>query len=716
MSKEILCTLGPSSLNDSVISRLEELGVSLFRLNLSHTKISDLARIVEYVHSRTTVPLCLDTEGAQIRTGTLIDGKVWLRENSTVCICRQLVPGDANRINLYPNYILEDCRLGDFISLDSAVLAQVIETDPDQLVIRILHGGEVGSNKAVTVHRDIPMPPLTEKDQKAMAIARTMGIRHLALSFANRASDVDAIRGSFGKDAFVFSKIECRNALTNLAEIASKSDALLIDRGDLSRDVPIEQIPAVQKHIIARAKETGRKVYVATNLMESMVTSAAPTRAEVNDVYNTLADGADGLVLAAESAIGKYPIGCASMVVKIIREFENGSQKTQSYSRTPAISLLVDPHGGTLVDREAKAEISGLDELRSLTLRHIDLMDCRQIASGGYSPLTGFMGREELESVLNNHRLPSGLPWPMPIVLQVEKESVAGLGGGELVALKSQSGKIHAVLDIGEVYSFDLEEMSKKWFGTTSVSHPGVARLMNGGNSFVSGSITLIQDIKFPFSGYELTPTEARFVFAQKGWHKVVGFHSRNVPHRGHEFIQKQALESTHADGLLISPVIGPRDNGDFQPELVTKSYQLMVDFGIYPRGKVVLGCFATYPRYSGPREAVFTALCLKNMGCSDFIIGREQFGFRDLYKHSDVRDLFEELGDIGVTPLFCDPVGYSPTKHAYCSLGSGDALPIRGSEIRAALRAGRELPEWAMRDIVRDMITAEVASGRDVA
>ncbi len=710
MSKEILCTLGPASLTDSVISRLEELGVSLFRLNLSHTKVSELARIIEYVHSRTRVPLCLDTEGAQIRTGALIDGSVHFRENSTVHVSRHPVPGDSSRINLYPNYIIENCQLGDFISLDSSVLAQVIGKESDQLLIRILQGGAIGQNKAVTVHRDILMPPLTEKDLKALAVARRMGIRHLALSFANRASDVDDIRGAFGRDAFIFSKIECPNALTNLAEIAAKSDALLIDRGDLSRQVPIEQIPAVQKHIIARAKETGIKVYVATNLMESMVTSSSPTRAEVNDVYNTLVDGADGLVLAAESAVGKYPIGCASMVVKIIRQFENCSGKPQTYASTPAISLLADPHGGSLVDRTAKAEISGLGQLRSLSVADTDLIDCRQIASGSYSPLTGFMDREELQSVLDTHRLPDGLPWPLPIVLQVKKEALAGLGPGELVALAGPAGKIHAILDISEIYTCDLQEMSRKWFGTASRAHPGVDRLLAGGDTFVAGKVTLVRDSELPFSQYELAPAETRFVFAQKGWYKVVGFHTRKVPHRGHEFVQNEALRSTHADGLFISPVIGPKKNRDFQPELIMKSYQLMVDFGVYPRGQVVLGCFATYPRHAGPREAVFNALCFKNMGCSHFIVGRQASWSADLYRDSDTRTLFEELDDLGVTPLYTNAVGYHPAKHIYCHLDADGALPIRGSEIWKALREGKETPDWAMREIIRDMLAAEGA------
>ncbi|MFP6758034.1 MAG: pyruvate kinase, partial [Alphaproteobacteria bacterium] len=305
MSKEILCTLGPASMNDRVIARLEELGVSLFRINLSHTKIEDVAPVIDFVQARTKVPLCLDTEGAQIRTGAIAEGQAIVRDNSVIRVYRAPVPGDSQRLNFYPPDIVDCLELGDFVCIDfNTVLAQVIEREPGNATLRVVNGGTFGANKAVTVERAIAMPPLTEKDSAAMAIGREKGIRHVALSFANRGSDLDVIRAAALPDAFVISKIECRNGLINLDEITAKSDALLIDRGDLSREMPIERVPALQKWVTRRGKQAGRKVYVATNLLESMITASVPTRAEVNDVFNTLLDGVDGLVLAAETAIG----------------------------------------------------------------------------------------------------------------------------------------------------------------------------------------------------------------------------------------------------------------------------------------------------------------------------------------------------------------------------------------------------------------------------
>ena len=715
--RDLLCTLGPASLNDGVIHRLEELGVSLFRLNLSHTPRSDIASTLEFIQSRTRVPICLDTEGAQVRSGSLVDGKITLRENSLIRVHRHRVPGDSNNVNLNPPFVLDLLEIGDVLSMDDAILVQVLDIERGFATMRVLCGGDLGQNKAVTVQRDIPLPALTPKDREALSIARGLGIHHLALSFAHRAEDVDEIRDAFGGDAFVISKIECNSGLKNLEAIAGKSDALLIDRGDLSRQVPIEQIPRVQKGIIRSAKATGIKVYVATNLMESMVTLPYPTRAEVNDVYNTLVDGADGLVLAAETAVGSYPIGCASMVVRITREFENRHVDLAPAVPTSPMSLLIEPLGGTLARPTAtQHDAANLDAIPSLDVSETDFMDCELLANGTYSPLTGFMNREQLESVLHTKRLPNGLPWTMPILLPADSAQARRVGRGDLVKLRGPEGRGLAVLRVEEVYSFDLEALVGPWFGTTSVSHPGVVRVAEGGTTFVAGEVEVLEGLVSPVDQYKLTPAMARFIFTKKGWSKVVGFHSRNVPHRVHQLIQMQALERTHADGLFISPVIGPQKPGDFLPGPVLRSYQLLLDFGHYPRGKVVLGSFATYPRYCGPREAVFTAICRRNMGCSHFIVGRDHAGVGDLYEDGDTRALFDELGDLlGVTPVFFDMLGYHPASKTYRAESSPEIVSINGSAAREALRRQEELPQWYMHDVVQEALRGSIAQGEAV-
>ncbi len=705
-------------MNKRVLSRLEELGATLFRINLSHTKIEDVVEVIDFIQSHSAVPVCLDSEGAQIRTGSLTAGSVSVPESAVICARREAVTGDAQAFSLYPHGIVDSLEVGDFVSIDfNAVLVQVIEIIPEGAMMRVLTGGVIGQNKAVTVERSIDMPPLSEKDCAALRIGRERGLKYAALSFANRASDVDAIREIVGDDTFVISKIECRNGLLNLSAIAEKSDGLLIDRGDLSREFPVERIPALQKHIVRVAKVAERKVYVATNLLESMITAPGPTRAEVNDVYNTLVDGVDGLVLAAETAIGAYPVACASMIVKLIREYEAGPEAAAGGYDLESASLLVEPHGGRLVHREQAAPAADeLARLAHLTVDRNVLMDCQQIAHGTYSPLTGFMTEEMLTSVLRANRVPEGVAWTLPIVLQVDAAQAQEVHPGERIVLEGETGVAHALLDVSEVYPLDFDAVVEPWFGTASMDHPGIARLAGGGGYLIAGDITLIARLPSPYRQFELTPAQTRFVFSHKGWGRVVGFHTRNVIHRVHEHIQLSALERSGADGLYVSPVIGPKKSGDFLPEPIMRSYQMMLDQGLYPEGKVVLGSFATYSRYAGPREAVFTALCRKNMGCSHFIVGRDHTGVGDFYAAEEIPALFDSLGDIGLTPIFFDNIGYDAESKAYVALGSAQTLePISGTDMRAALRAGQALPDWFMRDIIQDMLRAELNAGQAV-
>jgi ATP sulfurylase len=717
MAKEILCTLGPASLDPRIIGRLEQSGATLFRINLSHTEVRDLPRLIETIRGATDVPICLDTEGAQIRTGDLVDGNITMRDNTIVRAHARRVPGDDKNFSLYPMGITAHLEVGDFISIDfNSVLVQVIGIEDDFVSMRVLHGGRVGQNKAVTVEREISMPPLSEKDEAALDLGCELGLRHFALSFANLGSDVDEIRRHVGEDAFVISKIESLSGLGHLEEIAARSNALLIDRGDLSRQVPVELLPRTQKCVIHRAKRVGCSVYVATNLLESMVSAPTPTRAEVNDIYNTLADGADGLVLAAETAIGEYPIQCASMVSKMIRGAERGEGDAGDYYPVDAISLLIEPHGGRLVRREAgPRDLLDVEKLPQLRVSERDLMDCEQLANGTYSPLAGFMDRRTLESVLAANRLPEGEIWTMPILLQVDPRQDIGFGAGERIALTNDAGEIHALLDVSEIYDFDLEKLALGIYGTASTDHPGVARIMRGGGRFLAGEVTLVQPLASPHRHYLLTPAQSRFVFTQLGWSQVVGFHGRNPAHRGHEFIQAQALERTGADGLYINPVIGPKKKGDFLPGPILLSYQTLLEFGCYPKGRAVLGSFFTYSRYAGPREAVFTALCRKNMGCSHFIVGRDHSGVGNFYAPDANRKLFDSLGDLGVEPVFFDSIGYNAAS-GRLEADRGQPLEmISGTEVRDTLRAEKRLPDWFMRELVQEVLIAEIRNGKPV-
>ena len=715
-SHSILCTLGPASMSDQVISRLEDLGVSLFRINLSHTKVSDLRNTIRFIKSRTSVPICLDTEGAQIRTGDFVDARFELRENSIVTVPVKKVPGDPLSFNLNPSDIFHRFEIGDFISIDfNAVLVQVIELNDAYAKMRVISGGVVGRNKAITLERQIDLSPLTDDDKASIIIGNEERIDHYALSFANRGENVDYIRSLTGKDKFIISKIESMGGLTNLNSITEKSDAVLIDRGDLSRELPIEKIPYLQKKIIKRGMELKTPVYVATNLLESMIVETGPTRAEVNDIYNTLCDGASGLVLAAETAIGAHPIQCASMIVKMIESFEDTQSSNLTFGHQyDHISLITPAHGGKLIHQEANADdIADLKALPSLTIDLTDLMDCEQIALGTYSPLSGFMDNRTLESVLKNNRLIDGTIWTLPIILQVPETATSGFDVGERVTLKGTDEKIIAFIDVSEVYSLPFGKTAVDWFGTASLDHPGVKRLKEKGKFCIAGKVTLVERASTPYRHYELTPAQTRLVFAKKGWSKVVGFHTRNVVHRVHHYLQLQALEKSGADGLYISPVIGPKKLHDFLPDPILKSYQTLLEFGEYPKNKVVLGAFSTYSRYAGPREAVFTALCRKNLGCSHFIIGRDHTGVGDYYTPDANQNLFDKLGDIGITPLFFDAIGYDPNTEKYAPASQAQTIQqISGTEARNSIVQGVRLPGWFMHDIVQDMLFDEQNRG----
>jgi ATP sulfurylase len=170
-----------------------------------------------------------------------------------------------------------------------------------------------------------------------------------------------------------------------------------------------------------------------------------------------------------------------------------------------------------------------------------------------------------------------------------------------------------------------------------------------------------------------------------------------------------------HADGLYISPVIGPKKPGDFLSGPILESYQLLLESGVYPPGKVVLGAFATYSRYCGPREAVFTAICRKNMGCDHFVVGRDHTGLENWYQDHQTRELFESLDDLGVTPVFFEPFGFNRETNSYGSLSVPETVAISGTQLRTALLADEPLPDWYVRDAVQLMLREQLAGGAPV-
>jgi len=247
---------------------------------------------------------------------------VVLREGDPVRLTATPVEGSAAELSLWPRSVFAALRAGTLITIDfDGAQVRVREADEEHAQAVVVDSGRVRSHKGVVVDPAPVLPALTDKDRAAIALATANGVRHVALSFASSADDVDLVR-SLAPDAYVIAKIESGAGVRNMDGIIDRSDAVLIDRGDLSREVPLEYVPFYQKAIARRANRWSHPVYVATNLLESMVSNRNPTIAEANDVANTLLDGVHGLVLAAETAIGHDPVGIVRMVSRMIRAFE----------------------------------------------------------------------------------------------------------------------------------------------------------------------------------------------------------------------------------------------------------------------------------------------------------------------------------------------------------------------------------------------------------
>jgi pyruvate kinase len=321
----ILCTLGPRSLNGETISALDAYDVDLFRINLSHTRADELVEVISLIRSHSSTPICLDTEGPQVRCGPMAD-EIRLERGGQVVLTSEAMLGTSDRFTLRPAAAIGQLGFGSVLSIDfDGAAVTITDVRDGSATAEVTAAGRIRSDRAVTVQPEPGLPALSEKDLAAIEVGARAGITHYALSFAGTADDVDRLRSLAPLGAHIIAKIESRSGLVHMDEIISASDSVLVDRGDLSRQVPIERVPYWQKAIVRRCNRWNRRVYVATNLLESMVASATPTVAEANDIANTLLDGAHGLVLAAETAVGVDPVGVAAMTRRMIVAFESAT-------------------------------------------------------------------------------------------------------------------------------------------------------------------------------------------------------------------------------------------------------------------------------------------------------------------------------------------------------------------------------------------------------
>ena len=329
MANKILVTLGPTSMSEKTVKICAELGVYVFRINLSHTPLDQVEDSIKRIQSWTDIPVCLDSEGAQLRNGSMVYENVEYIKGEEIRINIDSIVGDPNQLSFNPISVSKQFEVGDEVRVDfNHVIFEITGKFNDHYMANVKNSGFIGSNKAADVNRDLKFDPLTVKDRKAIEIGLKNNVTNFAMSFANLPGDVDLMRELCGPKVNIICKIESPTGVKNLESIIERTDEILIDRGDLSRRVPIERIPFLQRRIISTARSMNTPVYVATNLLESMITTQSPTRAEVNDVVSTLEMGANGLVLAAETAIGKHPVEAVQMIRSLINEFERWTPNT----------------------------------------------------------------------------------------------------------------------------------------------------------------------------------------------------------------------------------------------------------------------------------------------------------------------------------------------------------------------------------------------------
>jgi sulfate adenylyltransferase len=377
--------------------------------------------------------------------------------------------------------------------------------------------------------------------------------------------------------------------------------------------------------------------------------------------------------------------------------------------QTLAGARLGLPHGGRLVDRrldaEAAAELA-TGPLPSLPLTAAEAADLRALATGAYSPLTGFMGAKEHQSVTESMRLPDGTLWPIPVCLGVPKGVRLD---GDRALLRGEHGELLGVLRVEEVFERDRGLEAELVYGTSDPAHPGVARVLGAPVLAVAGPVQAVAaPMGGPVGSRALTPTETRAAFQDRGWTSVVGFQTRNPVHRAHEYLMKCALETV--DGLLLHPLVGPTKEGDVPAEVRMRAYEAVL--GYFPAERVLLAALVAPMRYAGPREAVLHALVRKNHGCTHFIVGRDHAGVGSYYGTYEAQQLLATLPEeeLGIVPLRfdnafwcrrCDAMATGKT----CPHPEGEHLALSGTQVRAMLSTGQLPPPQFSRPEVAELL-----------
>ena len=342
---KIVVTIGPATCSKEKLKQLIKRGVNVFRLNFSHGSHEDHKQVVTRVRELdeelgTHSALLADLQGPKLRVGKMEDGVV-LEEGATFKLVSSEMIGTQKEAYMNYKHLPKDVKPGEHILLDDGKLKlEVVKTDSlNEVETRVLVGGALSSNKGVNLPNTIiSLPGLTEKDTEDLHYALSLGVDWIGLSFVRSARDIIELKHIIKNEhslARVVAKIEKPQALKNIDDIIIAADAVMVARGDLGVEIPMEQVPIIQKQIVKKCLDHSKPVIIATQMMETMIENPTPTRAEVSDVGNAVMDGADAVMLSAETSIGKHPIKVIDCIVKILEEIEEGYEDLYHHERIP---------------------------------------------------------------------------------------------------------------------------------------------------------------------------------------------------------------------------------------------------------------------------------------------------------------------------------------------------------------------------------------------